>query len=195
MQHLLFLGALVFLLGGCVTSTSLNTNNACAILAQKNGFFDNWGKASKNAEMRYGIPISIILATINMESSFRRNARPPRKKLLGFIPWKRRSTAYGYSQALDSTWEMYLRSTGRSFAWRTNFADAADFVAWYHRQSVKRNGVRFDDAYNLYLNYHMGHGAYARSKGYATAALAQAAERMARISKRYEQQLKACGWH
>ncbi|MDD9330888.1 MAG: hypothetical protein PV353_11120, partial [Bartonella sp.] len=83
------------------------------------------------------------------------------------------------------TWEMYLRSTGRSFAWRTNFADAADFVAWYHRKSVQRNGVRFDDAYSLYLNYHMGHGAYARSKGYVTTALAQAAERMARISRNY----------
>ncbi|EJF79308.1 Uncharacterized protein conserved in bacteria [Candidatus Bartonella washoeensis] len=194
MQHLLFLGALVFLLGGCATSPPTYTNNACAILAQKNGFFDNWGKASKNAEMRHGIPMSIILATINMESSFRHNARPPRKKLLGFIPWKRRSTAYGYSQALDSTWEMYLRSTGRSFAWRTNFADAADFVAWYHRKSVQRNGVRFDDAYSLYLNYHMGHGAYARSKGYVTAALAQAAKRMARISRNYEQQLRVCGW-
>lgn len=194
MRHLLFLGALVFLLGGCATTAPIHTNNACAILAQKNGFFDNWGKASQSAERRYGIPMPIILATINMESSFRHNARPPRKKLLGFIPWKRRSTAYGYSQALDSTWAMYLRSTGRSFAWRTNFADAADFVAWYHRQSVRRNGVRFDDAYSLYLNYHMGHGAYARSGGYVNAALSQAAQRMARISRLYEQQLKRCGW-
>ncbi|WP_317992555.1 transglycosylase SLT domain-containing protein [Bartonella gliris] len=194
MRHLLFLVALVFLLGGCTTSRPLYTNNACAVLAQKNGFFDNWGRASKNAEMRHGIPMSIILATINMESGFRHNARPPRKKLLGFIPWKRRSTAYGYSQALDSTWAIYLRSAGRPFARRTNFADAADFVAWYHRQTVLRNGVRFDDAYSLYLNYHMGHGAYTRSRGYVPAALTQAAERMARISRHYEQQLRTCGW-
>ncbi|GAA5104664.1 transglycosylase SLT domain-containing protein [Bartonella jaculi] len=183
------------MLVGCATSRPLYTNNACAILAQKNGFFDNWGKASKHAEMRYGIPVSIILATIKMESNFRHNARPPRKKLFGFIPWKRRSTAYGYSQALDSTWATYLHSTGRSFAWRTNFADAADFVAWYHRQSVQRNGVRSDDAYSLYLNYHMGHGAYARSKGYITGAVTQAAQRMASMSRQYEQQLKACGRH
>ncbi|WP_455466144.1 transglycosylase SLT domain-containing protein [Bartonella sp. B39] len=194
MRHLLFFLALVFLLGGCTTSRPLYTNNACAILAQKDGFFDNWKKASKNAEMRHGIPMPIILATINIESGFRHNARPPRTKLFGFIPWKRLSTAYGYSQALDSTWAMYLRSTGRSFARRTNFADAADFVAWYHRQSVRRNGVRFDDAYSLYLNYHMGHGAYARSRGHVTAALAQAAQRMARISRQYEQQLRTCGW-
>ncbi|WP_455477098.1 transglycosylase SLT domain-containing protein [Bartonella sp. B41] len=193
MQHLLFLGALVFLLGGCATTAPVHTNNACAILAQKDGFFDNWRKASKSAEIRYGIPMPIILATISMESNFRHNARPSRTKLLGFIPWKRRSTAYGYSQALDGTWAMYLQSTGRSFARRTNFADAADFVAWYHRISVQRNGVRFDDAYGLYLNYHMGHGAYARSQGYTTPAIAQAAQRMAKISRDYEQQLKACG--
>ncbi|WP_019220867.1 membrane protein [Bartonella senegalensis] len=193
MRHLLFLGALVFLLGGCATTTPIYTNNACAVLAQKDGFFDNWGKASKRAEIRYGIPMPIILATIKMESNFRHNARPARTKLFGFIPWKRPSTAYGYSQALDSTWAMYLRSTGRSFAWRTNFADAADFVAWYHRQSVQRNGVRFDDAYSLYLNYHMGHGAYAHSQGVVPGALAQAAQRMAMMSRHYDQQLKACG--
>ncbi|MET3559588.1 hypothetical protein ABID39_000258 [Bartonella japonica] len=193
MRNSLFLGTLVFLLGGCATTTPIYTNNACAIFAQKDGFFDNWEKASKRAEMRYGIPMPIILATINMESSFRYNARPPRTKLLGFIPWKRKSTAYGYSQALDSTWAVYLRSTGRSFARRTDFADAADFVAWYHRQSVQRNGIRFDDAYNLYLNYHMGHGGYARNRGHANSALVQAAQRMASLSRRYEQQLRACG--
>ncbi|WP_455478841.1 transglycosylase SLT domain-containing protein [Bartonella sp. B10] len=193
MRHLLFLGALVFFLGGCATTPPMYTDNACAVLAQKDGFFDNWEKASKSAEMRHGIPMPIILATINMESSFRRDARPPRTKLLGFIPWKHRSTAYGYSQALDSTWAMYLRSTGKSFAKRTNFADAADFVAWYHRQSVQRNGVRFDDAYSLYLNYHMGHSAYARNRGHATISITKAAQRMAVMSKRYEQQLKTCG--
>ncbi|WP_455476035.1 transglycosylase SLT domain-containing protein [Bartonella sp. B17] len=193
MQRFLSLGALVFFLGGCATKPPLYTNNACAILAQKDGFFNNWREASKKAEMRYGIPMPIILATINMESSFRHNARPPRKKLLGFIPWKRPSTAYGYPQALDDTWAMYIRSSGRSFARRSNFKDAVDFVAWYHRQSVQRNGVRPDDAYNLYLNYHMGHGAYARSKGYATTTVLKAAERMAIMSKHYEQQLKACG--
>ncbi|WP_455480802.1 transglycosylase SLT domain-containing protein [Bartonella sp. B12(2025)] len=192
MRHLLFLGALVFLLEGCATTSPIYTDNACTVLAQKDGFFDSWEKASKRAEIHYGIPMPIILATINMESSFRYNARPPRTKLLGFIPWKRRSTAYGYSQALDSTWAMYVRSTGRFFARRTNFADAADFVAWYHRQSVQRNGVRANDAYNLYLNYYMGHSAYARSRGHVTAALAQAARRMERMSIQYEKQLRAC---
>ena len=30
------------------------------------------------------------------------------EKLLGFIPWKRVTSARGYAQAVDGTWEMYL---------------------------------------------------------------------------------------
>ncbi|AGF73975.1 hypothetical protein BAnh1_00820 [Bartonella australis AUST/NH1] len=193
MRRLLYPGVFMFLLGGCVTRPPVYTGDACAVLAQKDGFFDNWRKAAKHAELRHGIPMPIILATINMESGFRYNARPRRTKLFGFIPWKRPSTAYGYSQALDSTWAMYLRSTGRSFARRTNFADAADFVGWYHNQSVQRNGIRPNDAYRLYLNYYMGHSAYARNGAPPTASIAAAARRMERISKRYDQQLRTCG--
>ncbi|WP_102829889.1 hypothetical protein [Bartonella bovis] len=194
MRHLLLLGTVVFFLGSCAARPPTYTNNACAILAQKNGFFDNWKKASRNAETRHGIPASIILATINIESGFRHNARPKRTKLLGFIPWKRRSTAYGYAQALDNTWAVYIRSTGRSSARRTNFADSADFVAWYHRQSVRRNGVKPNDAYSLYLNYYMGHSAYARNGGRPTPAIAEVAQRVNKMARRYDQQLRMCGW-
>lgn len=192
MRYFVFLGALAFLLNACATKPPMYTNNACAVFAQKDGFFDNWEKASKAAERRHGIPVPIILATINTESSFRHNARPPRTKLLGFIPWKRRSTAYGYSQAIDGSWEMYVRSTGKSSARRTSFADSADFVAWYHSQSVRRNGVQSHDAYNLYLNYYMGHGAYARGNR-PTEAISAAAQRLEEMSKLYDKQLRVCG--
>ncbi|CBI75768.1 conserved exported protein of unknown function [Bartonella clarridgeiae 73] len=192
-RHFFLLGGCVLILGSCATKPPIHINNACAILAQKDSFFNNWRKASKNAELLHGIPMPIILATIRVESSFRHNASPPRKKLFGFIPWKRRSTAYGYSQALESTWNNYIRSTGKVFAWRTSFADTVDFIAWYHRQSVRRNGISPNDAYNLYLNYHMGHGAYARNKGPSSAAIAKTAQRVEELSKLYDQQLKACG--
>ncbi|MFT4346746.1 hypothetical protein [Bartonella ancashensis] len=193
MWRFLFLGVIPLFLGGCITTAPTHTNNACSVLEQKDGFFENWRKSAKKAEARYGIPMPIILATIRMESNFRHNARPSRKKLLGFIPWKRRSTAYGYSQALDGTWETYVRSTKRSSARRTNFADAADFVAWYHYQSVLRNGVNRNDAHNLYLNYYMGHGAYARNRSAPSAAIANTAQRMERMAILYDQQLRECG--
>ena len=74
------------------------------------------------------MPVHVLMATIRIESGFEQRARPPRRKLLGFIPWTRASTAYGYSQALDGTWDEYRATTGNRGARRTNFSDAVDFV-------------------------------------------------------------------
>ena len=41
------------------------------------------------------------MAIIKQESSFIADAKPDRRKLLGFIPWKRKSSARGYAQAID----------------------------------------------------------------------------------------------
>ncbi len=103
--------ACLLVLAGCAT-VPRHTTNACAMFDEKDSFFDNWRDATKNAEARWGVPAPILLATIYTESGFRSNARPPRKKLLGFIPWSRPSTAYGYSQALDGTWSHYIAETG-----------------------------------------------------------------------------------
>lgn len=181
----------LFALGGCA-STPVQTDNACAVLIQKNGFFYNWRNAAKRAEREYGIPMPIILATIYTESGFRQRAKPPRTKLLGFIPWKRQSSAYGYSQALNGTWEHYRYVTGRHGASRANFADTALFIAWFHRESVRKNSVRANDAYALYLNYYLGHTAYARgSRGNATAVAG--ARRTLNMARLYDRQLRNCG--
>jgi len=190
MKRILLSVALVSLLAGCA-STPTRTTNACAVLEQKNGFFFNWRRSTKTAEQKYGIPMPVILATIYTESGFRQRAKPPRKKLLGFIPWKRLSSAYGYSQAVNGTWDTYRRQTGKTGARRTSFHDAAHFIAWYHRESVRKNGVSPNDAYGLYLNYHMGHSAYAR--GHARAVSIQGAQRMQSMAQRYDMQLRNCG--
>ena len=92
------------------------------------------------------------MATIYAESGFNPYARPPRTLLLGFIPWTRPSSAYGYSQALDGTWSRYRGETGHWGASRTNFADAIDFIGWYHAQSHSRT-ASFQHGYSLYLAY------------------------------------------
>ena len=51
------------------------------------------------------------MAIIRQESSFDPNAAPERNKLLGFIPWKRPSSAKGYAQAVEGTWEEYKKET------------------------------------------------------------------------------------
>lgn len=104
----------------------------------------------------------IPMAFMYQESTFRAKAKPPRRKLLGFIPWSRLSSAYGYAQAIDGTWNQYLRSTGDYWRVRHDFADATDFIHWYIQFLSKQNGVSTADAYSLYLNYHEGPAGYAR---------------------------------
>ena len=109
---------LLLALTACAKPPS-QTQNACAIFEQRDGLFNNWRRAAQKTEREYGVPVPILMATIYTESGFRHNAKPPRTKLLGFIPWKRKSSAYGYSQALDGTWDRYQRETGRWGARRT----------------------------------------------------------------------------
>ena len=82
--------------------------------------------------------------------------------ILGFIPWKRQSNAYGYAQALDSTWVRYKNDTGRQSAGRDDFADAIDFVGWYTNLSNKSVGISKWDPYNQYLAYHEGQTGWRR---------------------------------
>ena len=102
------------LVAGCATKPPENVANICAIFEEKGG----WYKAAKKSEKRWGTPIHVQMAIMKQESTFKFNARPPRQKLLGFIPWTRPSDAYGYAQALDSTWKAYQKDTGRRFAQR-----------------------------------------------------------------------------
>jgi len=98
-------------LAGCAAGPPENVENICKIFDERG----NWYRAAKKSEQRWGTPVHVQMAIIRQESSFEFDARPPRKKLLGFIPWMRPSDAYGYAQALDSTWEWYKDETGR---WR-----------------------------------------------------------------------------
>jgi len=192
MMRILCVVAISCLLSAC-GSAPKHTDNACAIFQQKGGFFNNWEHAAKKAERQYAIPMPVILATIYAESGFRSNARPPRKKLLGVIPGKRPSTAYGYAQALNGTWDEYRKKTGKRTARRTNFSDAADFVGWYHRESVHKNNVAPGDSYQLYLNYYLGHGGYAQGRASGNAIALRGAERAQKMTLQYDQQLRQCG--
>ena len=103
MRIAFFIALMAFSLAACASAPSRVTD-ACAVFEQRDGFFNNWARDAKKAEREFGVPVPILMATIYVESGFRANARPPRTKLLGFIPWKRQSTAYGYAQALDGPW-------------------------------------------------------------------------------------------
>lgn len=142
---------IVMALSGCASAPE-NVEDICAIFEEKG----RWYKDAKKSEERWGTPIHVQLAIIRQESTFKFDARPPRGKLLGFIPWKRPSDAYGYAQALESTWARYQKDTGRHGADRDDFGDAIDFVGWYTHRSQAVAGISKWDPYNQYLAYHEG---------------------------------------
>jgi hypothetical protein len=132
------------------------------------------------------------MATVRKESGFKSNARPPRKYYLGFIPGKRASSAYGYSQALDGTWTQYKTESGNWGARRNKFSDAVDFVGWYHSQTAEKFGVAKNDAFNLYLAYYSGWGGYGRGSWRSNASLQKYARDTEAMAQRYQAQLQSC---
>lgn len=145
-------------LSACATVPPSRPADVCAIFKEKRG----WHRVARAAERKWGAPLTVPMAIMQQESGFRHKARPPRRKLLGFIPWKRQSTAFGYAQAINGTWESYQRATGEYWRDRTDFADATDFVQWYLDQAHRKNGVAKTNVYDLYLNYHEGTVGFAR---------------------------------
>lgn len=182
------------LTSGCAMRAPDNVDNACAIFDQRSSLFNNWHRQARKAEREFGVPVPVMMATIYQESRFQPRARPPRRKLLGFIPWRRPSNAFGYAQALNSTWDWYKEDANRVWwARRTRFKDAVHFVGWYHDQSHQRNGIAKTDAYNLYLAYYSGHGGYARGNYRNNRTIINAAARVASMSDTYERQMRQCG--
>lgn len=184
---LLSLLSLLFM-AGCASKPPSDVDNICQIFAEK----DRWYADARAAEKEWGVPIPVLMAFVHQESRFTAKAKPPRKRIFGFIPGPRPSDAYGYSQALKSTWKDYERSAGRYGADRDDFGDAIDFVGWYNHQSWRRNGIARDDTYRLYLAYHEGHGGFARGSFNDKAWLKQVARKVSDRAQRYERQLTTC---
>ena len=162
--------------------------NACTILQQRSDF----KRAFNAAEKKWGVPVHVQMATIHQESKFKGDARPPMRRAFGIIPLGRPSTAYGYSQALDGTWDEYRREAGRRFASRTNIRDSADFIGWYMDKSRKQLGIPINDTRNQYLAYHEGRTGYKRGSYRSKAWLVQVASNVDSLSRTYKNQISNC---
>ncbi len=163
--------------------------DSCAFLAER----DAWWDALQRAERRWGAPPALVLAIIRQESGFQAEAKPAREDGFLFFPGKRPSSAFGYAQAINTTWEAYQRESGETGADRAAFRDAADFVAWYARKSKDRLGLDWSDAHSHYLAYHEGHGGFARGSFEGDKALLRVAERVAGYHDAYARQIGRCG--
>lgn len=185
------LGALLLtglLLSGCATPPPAAPLDLCRVFREK----DDWYEAAAAAQQRWGTSIPILMAFVYHESGYRADAQPPRRWFLGFIPGPRPSSAYGYAQALDETWDHYRSATDNTGADRDEFPDALDFIGWYNQESYTRNGIAKHDTYNLYLAYHEGHGGYSQGSYRSKSWLLNTARRVAASADRYRQQLQGC---
>jgi hypothetical protein len=173
---------------GCVSRPPLDVNNICAIFKQS----PLWYRDAKDVEKRWKIPVPVQMAIIHQESKFDARARPSRVKLLGVIPWKRPSSAYGYTQALHSTWKQYTRHNGSMFSSRDSFGDGVDFIGWYANEANKKAGISRTDPYSLYLAYHEGIGGYQHKTYLKKPWLISVAHKVSAKSQMYAMQLNAC---
>ncbi len=179
---------LVAVVSACSASPPANIDDSCAIFAHKH----SWYRASKRSQQRWGTPIPVQLAIIHQESRFRARARPPRRRILWIIPGPRPSSAYGYTQALSTTWNEYIASSGNRGADRNDFADAVDFIGWYTARTAHNTGVSQNDAYSLYLAYHEGDGGFLRKTYRKKKWLLAAARKVQAKATRYRRQLSSC---
>ena len=163
-------------------------DNSCKIFEEKS----SWYAYTKHAYKKWGVPIHVQLAIIHQESRFTAKARPPKDYLLWFIPWGHKSSAYGYAQVKDGTWDWYKEKTGNRSASRSDFADATDFIGWYGDYTYKTLGISKWDAYNQYLAYHEGHGGFQRKTYLKKPWLIKVAQKVKRRAGMYYTQLKTC---
>ncbi len=174
--------------GGGNFSAPRDLDDACAILRQRPTYW----KAMKATERKWGIPVYVQMATIHQESKFIGNARTPHNYALGIIPMGRQSSAYGYSQALDGTWEEYQKEERRHGAKRDRITDATDFMGWYMNASSQKLGIARGDAQAQYLAYHEGRTGYANQSYLGKPWLVEVAAKVGARSERYAEQLQYC---
>jgi hypothetical protein len=174
--------------GGGNFSAPNNLDDACAIVAERPSYL----RAMQSTQRKWGVPVYVQMAIIHEESKFIGNARTPHQYALGVIPMGRQSSAYGYSQALDSTWDEYKAATHRANAKRDRISDATDFIGWYVSDTTQELGIAKTDARDQYLAYHEGRRGYAQKSYKGKPWLVNIANAVENRSEMYRAQLATC---
>ena len=164
-------------------------NNACHIFKQ----YPRWYADALKAKKKWHVPMNVELAIIREESHFKALALTPHRKLLGIpLPWTHITSATGYTQAIDGTWDLYSKSTKHYFVDRSSFASATDFIGWFAKMARYKAGIPSNDAYDLYLAYHEGVRGYIEHNYDRKLWLKNIAWQVQRHSEIYKHQLQQC---
>ncbi len=158
-----------------------NIEDLCAIFEEK----PRWYKHVKAAAKEHHIKIPVIMAIMHVESRFKPNEN---NKL------RPENTAYGYPQAIASTWQTYQKDQKKPHAERSKFDDSVDFIAWLTRKHINSHALTFNvsDTYYLYLLYHEGDSRYRKGAWKKDENLQKTAAAVQKQATRYADQLKGC---
>lgn len=160
-------------------------NNLCEI------FRDNpiWYADAQRSARRWGTPVAVQFAFVYQESRFVADASP---KTSTTIFSNKSSSAFGYAQALDGTWDDYVRNTGNYQAHRSNMHDALDFIGWYNNNANQRIGLKGNQVRELYLAYHEGITGYSMGTYKNKTWLTTIADQVQNRAITYDKQLRTC---
>ena len=182
---------LVLLVGSCgggQSSAPRDLDNACNLLRERPQYL----KAFRKVERKWGVHMHVMMATIHQESKFIADARTPFRYVAGVIPMGRQSSAYGYSQALDATWDEYRADQNRRSAKRNRINDATDFMGWYMKQTRDEVGIPLNNTRDQYLAYHDGRTGFKRGTWRSKGWLIRIASEVDSRAVMYDAQLRSC---
>ena len=186
-----FIFILLFILAtscSLIPKKKVNHDHACSLIESKR----SWKRAVIRSQQKWGISPGMQLSFVQTESSFQPRAKTQKQYFLGFLPAGRLSSAFGYAQAIDSTWQTYKESTGKRFSSRTSFSDSVDFIGWYANETARKLKIDKADVFNQYLAYHQGHRGYLRGGYKNKPKLIEVAKKTERNAIKYDSQLKKC---
>lgn len=161
------------------------TENLCEIFRDN----PNWFLYAHHSYRRWGTPIAAQLAFVYQESKFVADASP---KTSVTIFSNKNTSALGYAQALNGTWEDYVRSTGNTQAHRSNMHDALDFIGWYNNNANMKLGLKGNQVRELYLAYHEGIKGYSLGTYNDKTWLMTVADQVQARAITYDKQLRTC---
>lgn len=185
---ILALALLTIALAACISRyQAVNVNDICKLF----NLHPDWYQDTQGAYKKWGVPIVVQMAIIKQESTFVATARP-KGDIPSIFPDNATSSAYGYAQALNGTWDQYKKDTGDISGLRTNFAAATDFIGWFTHQAHKELHIPLSDAYSLYLAYHEGLGGYRSHSYWKKPWLLYVARNVRNEAALYQSQLPAC---
>jgi hypothetical protein len=170
---------IAFVLAPCVAQAQ--TSDVCNLLARHEG----WADSLKRAQETWRVTPGTMLAILDQESRFNPSARGAGAS--GENPVRN----FGYAQANLTTWNWFLRDTGKASGSRTNFGLSADFIGWHFATMERRIGASRDNTTAHYLAYKMGEGGYKRGAPASARALAN---RIAVRAQTFDTQLNGCGF-